>query len=704
MKQQISFVIGLAVFVQVYIPLQGGETTFMAIGNLHNWYHSAGCEIEVGRTYQIPDQQDGLRWPALYETQDCQAAKALWIGATNYQDPIADRLYEYKVVHIGPRVLDEINEFMPVEFRMIGKFETPQVYVDGVSGSKLDFLENVTEVDPDLPVERMIYNVVNTSIGITMTRKIYGFSQQNHDNYMIYEYVFKNTGIVDINGTTVNQTLNGVFFFFQYRYAVSREGGPYGATGKYWLPQSTSWGHNTMNDVFYSHPSNPADPFRATISWHGKHSKWAGPGDNIGGPAYTWDGHLGAVQHVGVITLHADRSATDKNDDIGQPYSTLEVGSDEDVTSGNSQFNPTMMQKEYTAYMAYGRPAESHATRVGDGFADLYGNTPGGFSAANGYGPYTLAQGDSIRIVMAEGVSGINRRLCYEVGENWLEGNSPFTLPDGGTTNNANDYKNAWTLTGYDSLVQTFERARDNFEAGITVPLAPPPPEQFTVTSGGDRIILNWAENAESWPNFRGYRVYRAIFIPDTSYERVFECGPGTENPQVVNEFSDTNPRRGVDYYYYVVSYDDGSTNDVDPGVPLESGKFYTMTQEPAFLKRPPGVTLDNIRIVPNPYNIRARDIQFGRAAGADRIMFYNIPPFCTIKIYTERGDLIQTLEHDDGSGDEAWNSVTSSRQVVVSGIYIAYIEVTKDYYNTETGQKIFSAGDNIVKKFIIIR
>ena len=34
---------------------------WMSIGNLHNWYSAAGCEIEIGRTGQISDQQDGLR-------------------------------------------------------------------------------------------------------------------------------------------------------------------------------------------------------------------------------------------------------------------------------------------------------------------------------------------------------------------------------------------------------------------------------------------------------------------------------------------------------------------------------------------------------------------------------------------------------------------------------------------------------------------
>jgi hypothetical protein len=158
------------------------------------------------------------------------------------------------------------------------------------------------------------------------------------------------------------------------------------------------------------------------------------------------------------------------------------------------------------------------------------------------------------------------------------------------------------------------------------------------------------------------------------------------------SQYYDLSPQRGFEYYYYITSFDDGGTGQV-----LESSKFYTMTNEPAFLRRPPGSKLSDIRIVPNPYNIRARSIQFGTLDGADRIMFYNIPPFCTIKIYTERGDLIQTIEHTDGSGDEAWTSITSSRQVVVSGVYIAYFEVTED-------AGAFKKGDNITKKFIIIR
>ena len=74
-----------------------------------------------------------------------------------------------------------------------------------------------------------------------------------------------------------------------------------------------------------------------------------------------------------------------------------------------------------------------------------------------------------------------------------------------------------------------------------------------------------------------------------------------------------------------------------------------------------------------------------------DRIAFYNIPGQCTIKIYTELGELIKTIEHTNGSGDEFWYQVTSSNQIVVSGIYIAVIT------DNTTGEKQ-------IAKFAVIR
>ena len=578
------------------------DSKWIAVGMLHDWYSSAGCEREMGRTGETRDQQDGLRWPAQYKWQDGKCAKALWIGTTNYNDPIAGQIFDYKVVHVGPRFMDEQNEFMPQEFKLIGRFDHPNVYVDGVLAGKLDYLDDVDLINPELVCDRMIYNVVNTSIGITEIRKVYGFSQQNHDNYFIYDYVFKNTGIIDMAGTTVSQTLTDVIFHFQYRYSPGKEGCVWGHN---WLPQSFTWGHVFVLDARNEAPvginplvwPEPDAPPRSLFGWQGPHSGAAfnttgGPNGTSGG-----DGRLGAAQYVGVVTLHADISTHDKNDDPYQPTSTQFLQSDEMITSPNAdQFNPYRMQKEYE-HIAAGHPPVRMADDVGcpdpvvcNSYIDRYlysgttGGNYGGYTHCQGFGPYTIAPGESICIVIAEAVNGLNKDLCYLVGANWLA-ETNLILPDGSSTTDADEYKNSWVYTGQDSLFQSFNRAIDVYEnfkntGDFGVPQPPPAPEIFDVQSGGDRIRLSWsAYEAESRPNFTGYRIYRGIHVPDSTYELIYECGAG------VNQFDDTTVQRGIDYYYYITAFDDGSTNDINPGVPLESSMFYTMTVEPAYLR-----------------------------------------------------------------------------------------------------------------------
>lgn len=684
--------------------LHADETKWISIGMLHDWYSSAGAEIEVGRRGLVTDQQDGLQWPALFQYQDMQAAKGLWIGASNYADPLAGgKTYEKKVVHAGPRVLDETSEFMPQKFEMVGKFDHPTVVVDGVLASDLAYEDKVNRVDEDLPTDRMLVNVVNTSIGITIRRKIYAYSNRYHDNYFIYEYTFKNTGIYDADESTHNVTLNDVIFFFQFRYAVAKHLGSYGYN---YAPQSATWGHNTMNEIL--HPQY-GDNLRGIYAWHGLHSGYTG--DNIGGPnlgstSITANGFLGGAQFPGTVTLHADKGPNDHSDDTSQPFSAPYFSSDAGVTQQNDQFNGVKMISEYNL-MNEGLPDETHAEDVGNGNADEYappGETnPGGFSQGIGYGPYpSLAPGDSVRIVLAEGANGISWEKRHSIGSKWFNETTPYILPNGNETSDRNQYKDAWVFTGKDSIKKTFERAIQTWDNDLVIDPTPPPPNTFAVTSGGDRITLEWAKNAESYDNFGGYRVYRSLHTPDTTFEMIFECGDGTNNP-VVNLYEDKSAQRGFEYYYYITTYDDGSVNTIKPGARIESSLFWTKTSEPAYLRRQPGDNLEDIRIVPNPFNINARSLQFGQS-GPDRIMFYNLPPKCDIQIYTERGDLIKTIHHTDGSGDEPWDSVTSSRQVVVSGIYIAYIKVTEDHYDPQTGRLMFKKGVSTTKKLIIVR
>ena len=677
--------------VHVLAQPPGQQVRFLQVGSLQTWISNMGTEIEVGRRGIEYDQMDGMVYPAQYSFQNHQAAKSMWIGTTNYDDRSLGVTLSARIVGAGTRATYPLTELMPVSFKMYGRYPSPNVVVDGVTASENASGDEVDDVASTQKADRMIVSVMNSSIGLTMTKKVMAFSQQNHDNYFIYEYVFENTGIIDKNGTVESprRTLTGVTIFWQYRYAFGEEGY---RTGNGIPSNNIGWGRNAVHQVIgtdtnaasFTNPASPDYELRAHYSWYGKHSQ--SPRNNIGAPAYWSDGHLTAPHFSGVVTLHADKSATDKSDDKSQPRTTVFLGSDAktDAPQGLEPKNPDLMNRQYAA-MTSGHPAKTQADLVGSGNADQTGDNPGGYNQGEGYGPYTLAPGESIRIVVAEAVAGLSREMCYEIGNKWLNKQTPYVLPNGTSTTIEDDYKNAWVFTGIDSLKQSFRRAINNFRSSYSIPTPPPPPGTFEVQGGGDRIRLTWSKDAESFPGFDGYEIYRAIDKPDTFYTKIFSCNISS----VVNTYDDLSATRGRDYYYYIVTKDNGATNDAQLGVPLVSSKYYTRTNKPTQLKRPAQNDMSAIRVVPNPFDARASKLQFGGVT-VDRLAFYGLPPMCTIRIYTERGDLIKTLEHTDGSSDELWDSTTEFRQIIVSGVYIA----------------VFSSpdGKTVMRKFIVIR
>ena len=221
----------------------------------------------------------------------------------------------------------------------------------------------------------------------------------------------------------------------------------------------------------------------------------------------------------------------------------------------------------------------------------------------------------------------------------------------------------------------------------------------FDVQSGGDRIFLSWEPSpSEYGTNFSGYEIWRAPGKSDTVYTKIYT------GPEGGYSYDDMSAKRGISYYYYIQSITDGSSNNqgnLNPNGPLKSGRFYTRTSKPAYLRRQSGDKLNSIRVVPNPYHIAAQNMQY--TGEKDKIMFLNIPGQCDIRVYTERGDLIHRIDHDDGSGDEAWNLITSARQVIAPGIYLVHIVVTEDL-RSETGDIIMKKGDSTIKKFAVIR
>lgn len=662
------------------------KNVWMSAGALQNWYSEIGSELEEGFVLR---QQYGMQWPANYRSQDMQAARGWWVGCKNFTDETGTH-YDYKVVTVGPRNPAFFAAY-PVQMEMINKFEPTIVTVDGVTSAGKDVV--IDRYDETMPWDRMIINKVATQIGVTMERRIFQFSQQYNDNYIVYEYTFTNTGDTDGDTTTIelpNNTVEDFYTFWTYRNAVN-------ASVRYVIGNSTGWGKNTMNDARGDgvKPDPIGQQFRCQFSWHGYTSEKDVTYDNIGGPIWTlgtealkWNaksdtiGRLGGTQFLGVATLYADKSATDKTDDANQPSTTSYEDSDGSYfLAGADAKNTTDMQTKYL-FMAKGHQSPRHADQIepsGD-FAKQTANpnqqTTGGYSFNNGYGPYTLAPGESIKIVMVEGAAGMNRSDQIKYGKMFKAG-----------TLSAYDKNTLVINKGRDSLFTTFQRAKENFESGWNIPSAPLPPSTFTVNSGGDRIQLSWTVNASDPNPPVNFRIYRAVGDYDADYTMIAELGSD------VRSFNDVNLIRGFNYFYFMTAV--GPQIPEGPGTPagrLESSRFYTQTYDAANLQRPADDNMSNIRVVPNPYVVNADlSVRFPGTQDEDKIAFYNIPGECTIRIFTELGELVKTIEHTNGSGDAYWYSVTSSNQFVASGIYIAVIT------NTQTGE-------NHISKFAIIR
>lgn len=83
--------------------------------------------------------------------------------------------------------------------------------------------------------------------------------------------------------------------------------------------------------------------------------------------------------------------------------------------------------------------------------------------------------------------------------------------------------------------------------------------------------------------------------------------------------------------------------------------------------------------VVPNPY-VGAASFEpsnFGVVGrGERRLEFRNLPKVCTIRIFTVRGDLVQTLTHDGSNeGFVAWNLRTKDNLDVAPGLYIYHVD-----------------------------
>lgn len=311
------------------------------------------------------------------------------------------------------------------------------------------------------------------------------------------------------------------------------------------------------------------------------------------------------------------------------------------------------------------------------------------------FGPWDIAPGETIRIVYAEVVGGADydRVIAREVAPGRFEMTPRSDI----------------AAVGLQRFNENAARATQAFQNNFAVPKPPPaPPFEVTLYNDPARIgnVITWRDTYDDHrdPDYAGpeaadlagYRLYRSNYLTIGPWRG----GPGPggalldipkRDPRFYDAATgtytviDTLVTQGFSYYYALTAYDTGhdswplrpaarfpETGNTNRVPPLESSLFANRMEQPFTATVPPAAGLDEILVVPNPFVARAG---FINPQDSDRIQFTNIPSPATIRIYTMRGVLVHTINHDDGSGVALWDQVTSYGQFVESGVYIYHIE-----------------------------
>jgi len=584
------------------------------------------------------------------------------------------------------------------------RYRPPHITVDGIA---LDPPYRWA-VDPSLPCDiKLEFEDVLGQFGIRSHVEIFAFSNPVHGDYFIWKATHKFTGELKLprESSVAKDTLPDQTIRFWWPLAFSF--GPTKAGERASIGTFAYEGEDDLDSWFKRKSElvtgRPRDSLAVAYYW----DSWVpngraypnGSTDDTGDPDRV-TGYLHSTQIPGFALLQADRSASDRTDDVSQPYAMPHATIIKDLW-GRRDID---LKKTYRGDDSRGKFPPDAITA---GFSTSPEKGPMRFVTT---GPYSLTKDrstgrvDSITFVYAVGVGSISKSEADTVGRLWLNGGSLDGQPV------TDSMKSAYILRGRDSLWKAIDRAYwawDRMSRSQPVP-APPPSPDIAVTSGPDRIEVAWSypdagyfkdpvAGVDDWRAWRVYRKRGAYYVNDP-----LDQSAG-EEWVMIHETTDRNAtsyidrdiQRGVNYYYAVTAVDDGAQNTAgpNPGTPLESSRYATRSQLPAASFKPGLSEGGKVRVVPNPATVASGALGF--TGTPDKILFVNLPVKCTLRIFTETGDLVTTIPHY-GTADHAWGQRTDTNQYVASGIYILAV--------TESADLDANPLEDQFVKFVIVR
>ncbi|MEE4311701.1 MAG: hypothetical protein V2J62_07500 [candidate division KSB1 bacterium] len=599
------------------------------------------------------------------------------------------------------------------------------------SYTKYDYAQSIVngdEIDGDVfstidsdkligSADQVIQVTQQYAVGVNAHKTFLGWSHDPHSYYTIYEVVLENVGNDTLTDFHISFLKLSSAMFKSYGYQTSfgsqddrkawfhYYGGRQDAEGDslriyywYWpdnyLTQDDEMG-GPRSDEFSKGYFDRAD-MHFTGILHASSAPYLVDGDDVDDPKQPRTTFAGAAWNEGLpirSAAHLGLSEDEWENHLGA-FAELEPMTNQDVGTNHQQNTDELGKGEWDA--------------IGGGFDTMWPR------CTMVFGPYEeFPPGFKIRLVFANGWAGFKQEQCLELGHKWFAGTieTPPDLPNTNTgffpdnfvmlsSADRDKNKNLWISTLIDSVHRSVSRAKWNLQNDFNIPSAPPPPSYQEVTGQIGGVEIKWSnQEAEALSNFAGHRIMRFLATPDTAIvEEIYR----TTEKSASHTHIDESVVDGANYFYYVQSgaYVDGDPN-ANNALPEMRGKIIWSSR--LLLPNKKKVSSDfrtssdlrYVRIVPNPYNVTDPNLKnYGFKGGEEPrgIYFYGLPGPCTIRIYTEDGNLVRTLEHDDnvGRNEPEWDLLTDSQQLVQSGIYIAVIED--------------SDGNVDYEKFIIVR
>jgi hypothetical protein len=592
-----------------------------------------------------------------------------------------------------------------------------------------NFMEN-DGFDPLLP-EETITARWHTNLGITVTRRSYAWGYPGYRDMILFDYIFENTGQVvsTLTGEVVpntsafSQTLEDVYFAFHSGISVSTKSQinfhsdlnavQAGAFG--WKePYHDFYGVSTDGTLAYSYNYNGGaspPPFDTYPVKDGEHWKQFF-GEELQSPAaFGWVGLYATNQAGGarssarpdVFRIDVHKGGTFKGQDL-------------DLQDFNVKIRT---------------PKEHYEFVTTPDLQDAYGNTGNRFNFYTfSYGPYDLAPGQTVRIMIAE-IAGV---MDYH---DVIAGDPDETFP-------------AATI---EAIEANAALARNAVKWGVGaeaqgIPIAAdapePPPAPWTdavnASQGTENaaIAVTWDTIAETMTfpdgsgstfydglaDLDGYRVYRTtdfqyssdteppalrgaawdllVDIPKSEFGTWFDSELGKYS------YTDEEVTFGGKYAYYVSAYDSdpGSWTSANGTVVANLGELasadivtYGTGDDgrssrtfPASAVAGPVESMD-VYAVPNPYVFGDALRSFG-LSDPYRIELRNLPERAQIRIYTISGDLVRTIQHGPDqrgnlSGTAIWDQKSDSGLLVAPGLYVFHVRSRTEGVGGELTGKI---------------